>query len=139
MPEHFWVTYTLIHTLTHTHTQCTHLQILLRVPVAVEQDAGVSGLQVHAQAARACAQDVHKDVRVGLRTEVKNEHAKQIQTCLLPSDVKCTLDMQDDVMKMKMSWFVGVGHCSLLLALFFTLAPGACSNLQQGFQSPSFQ
>lgn len=41
-----------------------YLQVVLRVPVRVEYDAGVSGGEVDAQPSRSCAEEEHETVRV---------------------------------------------------------------------------
>jgi len=47
-----------------------HLQVVLGVPVRVEDDAGVGGRQVDAQPPRPRAQQEHEAVRVGLAEAV---------------------------------------------------------------------
>lgn len=49
---------------------CLHLQVVLRVPVRVEDDAGVGRRQVNAQAARSGAQQEDEALRVGFAEAV---------------------------------------------------------------------
>lgn len=53
-----------------------HLQVILGVPVGVEDDAGVGSCEVDAQPTCPCAQEKHKAIRVGLAEAVDGSLAQ---------------------------------------------------------------
>lgn len=55
---------------------CVYLQVILRVPVRVKDDAGIGSSEVNAQASCSRAQQEDKAVRVGLTETVYRSLAK---------------------------------------------------------------
>lgn len=67
---HFLTTPDCVLAERHLAELCAHLQVILRVPVRVEDDAGVCSRQVDPQTSCSGAQQEHEAVRVGFAEPV---------------------------------------------------------------------